>query len=142
MRKDHRRRIELQATFIGAAITKSFSSHVQQLGRPMRPFPGKDFALWIDHSGNFLRLQDQWEDLYFNGAHTLDDGAEKAKREPSEEEKEAAKCHECGELWGPKDVCQHCGAVRIRRNSVVAVAGSMEEIKIGKAAFNGNRWHQ
>lgn len=126
-------------------FTKSFSSHVQQLGRPMRPFPGKDFAVWLDHSGNFLRFQDEWADLYHNGVSILDDGAEKPKREPTKEEKEAAKCHECGELWGPLDVCQHCGAVRIRRNTVVAVAGSMEEIKIGKAAFNGNNidlWNQ
>lgn len=126
-------------------FTKSFSSHVQQLGRPMRPFPGKDFALWLDHSGNFLRFQDQWEDLYHHGVHTLDDGAEKPKREPTKEEKEAAKCHECGELWGSLDVCQHCGAVRVRRNTVIAVPGAMDEIKIGSAKFAGNKidlWNQ
>ncbi|WP_165786261.1 DEAD/DEAH box helicase family protein [Methylomonas sp. Kb3] len=126
-------------------FTKSFSSHVQQLGRTMRSFPGKDFALWIDHSGNFLRFKDDWEALYYNGVHELDDGAEKPKREPTKEEKEAAKCHKCGELWGPKDVCQHCGAIRIRRNAVIAVAGAMEEIKIGKTVFDGNKtdlWNQ
>lgn len=126
-------------------FTKSFSSHVQQLGRVMRSFPGKDFALWLDHSGNFLRFQDEWIDLFHNGVNALDDGFEKSKREPTKEEKEAAKCHECGELWGPKDVCQHCGAIRVRRNTVIAVAGSMEEIKIGKSAFDGNNidlWNQ
>ncbi|MBP9032630.1 MAG: DEAD/DEAH box helicase family protein [Pseudomonadales bacterium] len=28
---------------------KSFSSHIQQLGRVMRTAPGKEFALWLDH---------------------------------------------------------------------------------------------
>lgn len=30
-------------------FSKSFSSHVQQMGRVMRPHPGKEFALWLDH---------------------------------------------------------------------------------------------
>jgi len=34
-------------------FSKSFSSHVQQMGRVMRAHEGKEFALWLDHSGNF-----------------------------------------------------------------------------------------
>jgi superfamily II DNA or RNA helicase len=30
-------------------FSKSFSSHVQQLGRVMRPHDGKEFAIWLDH---------------------------------------------------------------------------------------------
>ena len=30
-------------------FSKSFSSHVQQLGRVMRPHEGKEFAVWLDH---------------------------------------------------------------------------------------------
>ena len=30
-------------------FSKSLSSHVQQLGRVMRPHEGKEFALWLDH---------------------------------------------------------------------------------------------
>lgn len=127
-------------------FTKSFSSHVQQLGRIMRPHPGKEAGIWLDHSGNYLRFRDQWEDLYHNGVHELDDGAEKSKKEPSKEEKEAAKCPKCGELWQTNtDICQHCGHVRIRRNTVVTVAGHLEEIKIGAKKFNGSDldlWNQ
>ena len=120
-------------------FTKSFSSHVQQLGRIMRPSPNKESGIWLDHSGNFLRFQDQWDDLYNNGVNTLDDGAEKAKKEPTKEEKEAAKCPVCGELWGPDgDVCQHCGHKRPRRNQVVTVPGELMEIKIGKKDYKGN----
>lgn len=113
-------------------FTKSFSSHVQQLGRIMRPHGDKSDAIWLDHSGNFLRFLEDWEDLYHNGVRALDDGKEKAKKEPTEKEKEAAKCSNCGELWGPLDVCQHCGHVRPRRNTVLAVPGQLEEIRIGK----------
>jgi superfamily II DNA or RNA helicase len=109
-------------------FSKSFSSHVQQLGRVMRQHDGKEFATWIDHSGNYLRFLDQWEDLYYNGVSVLDDGAEKTKPEPKKEDKEAAKCPKCGEIWGNTDVCQHCGEKRVRRNTVVENAGVVEEL--------------
>ncbi len=127
-------------------FSKSFSSHVQQLGRIMRPCPGKEAGIWLDHSGNFLRFKDQWEDLYHNGVNALDDGAEKPKKEPTREDKEAAKCANCGELWGPdRDICQHCGHKRIRRNQVVSIPGQMEEIRLGKAVVARNKrdlWNQ
>src|SRR3546814_10004222 len=43
---------------------KSLSSHVQQLGRVMRPAPGKTFALWLDHSGNYLRFNNDTQELF------------------------------------------------------------------------------
>jgi DNA repair protein RadD len=48
-------------------FTKSFMSHVQQMGRVMRSYPEKDFALWLDHSGNYLRFQEDWDELYHDG---------------------------------------------------------------------------
>lgn len=114
-------------------FTKSFSSHVQQLGRIMRPHADKSDAIWLDHSGNFLRFQDDWEELYHNGVRELNDGKEKPKPEPSEKEKEAAKCSNCGQLWGPNDACQHCGHIRPRRNQVIATPGELHEIHIGKS---------
>lgn len=115
-------------------FSKSFSSHVQQLGRIMRPHAEKSFAIWLDHSGNYLRFKDQWDDLYQNGVHDLDDGAEKSKKEPTQKEKEAAKCPKCGGLWQTSgDVCTHCGYVRPRVNQVISVAGRLEEIQIGKS---------
>ena len=110
-------------------FSKSFSSHVQQMGRVMRPHEGKEFALWLDHSGNYLRFRRQWEDLYSGGVSELDDGAEKTAKEPTEKEKEASKCPVCGSLWpGRSDVCLHCGHVRVRRNDVIDVNGVMVEI--------------
>lgn len=110
-------------------FTKSFSSHVQQLGRIMRPHHEKESATWLCHSGNFLRFRDQWEELYGSGVDALDDSTEKAKPEPTDIEKAKAKCPVCGALWpGQSDVCTHCGHVRQRKNDVIAVAGEMLEL--------------
>ena len=112
-------------------FSKSFSAHVQQLGRIMRQHADKDQAIWLDHSGNYLRFWDQWDDLCSNGVTKLDDGAERTKPEPTDKVKEAAKCPKCGHLWGAADdVCPHCGFVRSRKNDVIAVAGEMTELTL------------
>lgn len=111
-------------------FSKSFSSHVQQMGRVMRSHPGKEFALWLDHSGNYLRFRDQWDELYANGVTELvEGGSEKPKKEPSDKEKEAAKCPKCGSLWpGRADTCLHCGHTRARINEVVSLPGELAEV--------------
>jgi len=109
-------------------FSKSFSSHVQQLGRVMRPHHSKESAIWLDHSGNFLRFYERWEDLYNNGVKILDDKDTTAK-EPSLNDKEAAKCPRCGALWPLKtDTCSHCGMVRVKKNEVQAISGEMVEL--------------
>lgn len=109
-------------------FSKSFSSHVQQMGRVMRQHESKEFAVWIDHSGNYLRFRDKWEDVYSNGVTELKEGAEKAAKEPTKKEKEAAKCPSCGALWVGGDACLHCGHVRPRRNEVIEVPGETLEL--------------
>lgn len=110
-------------------FSKSLSSHIQQMGRVMRPFPGKEFGVWLDHAGNFVRFRQDWEEIYENGVSELEDGKEKAKKEPDEKEKKEAKCPACGALW-PRgsDTCAHCGYVRERMNVIQAVPGVMEEL--------------
>lgn len=116
-------------------FSKSLSSHIQQMGRVMRSHPGKEFGLWLDHSGNYLRFRDDWDDVFENGVQKLDDGREKAKKEPSQKEKEAAKCPKCSAFWpGKSDTCPNCGHVRMRRNDVEAVPGYMEELAGASAA--------
>jgi len=114
-------------------FSKSFSSHVQQLGRVMRPYPGKEFATWLDFSGNYLRFLGQWHETYEEGVHTLDD-KDKTAKELKKEQKEAAVCPRCKAVW-PKnsDTCSHCGMVRERKNKVEAVAGEMQELHGQKA---------
>ncbi len=110
-------------------FSKSLSSHIQQMGRVMRSHPGKEFAVWIDHAGNYLRFREDWDQIYANGVETLDDGREKPKRELTKNEKEAAKCPRCGRLWpSHSDSCPSCGFVRARRNEVVTVPGELQEL--------------
>ena len=125
-------------------FSKSLSSHVQQMGRVMRSHPGKDFALWLDHSGNYLRFRDEWDDVYENGVHELDDGKEKTKAEPTEREKKEAKCPKCSHLWPrTSDTCPCCGFVKERRNSVDAIPGQMVELAAGTDALMNEKrkWH-
>jgi DNA repair protein RadD len=110
-------------------FSKSLSSHVQQMGRVMRPHHSKDFAVWLDHSGNYLRFQDDWDALFSDGVQELDQKVEKPKKEVSEDKKEASKCPKCGHLW-PKnaDSCPACGHVRMRKSQIESVAGEMHEL--------------
>ena len=109
-------------------FSKSFSSHVQQIGRIMRTHRAKEQAIWLDHSGNYLRFRDQWDNLCANGVQELDDGAEKPKPEPSDKEKTAAKCPRCfGAVASTSDTCAHCGLVqrKICRCRVAEMRGDM-----------------
>ena len=119
-------------TMIGVSarpFTKSLSSHIQQMGRVMRSHPSKEFALWLDHSGNYVRFAEDWDEVYANGVTTLDDGREKPKKEPTDKEKEAAKCPKCSAFWpAHADICSCCGHVRVRRSLIEAVPGELVEL--------------
>jgi superfamily II DNA or RNA helicase len=109
-------------------FSKSFSSHVQQMGRIMRPFEGKKFGVWLDHSGNYLRFRDDWDKLFSEGVTDLDDSEEKTKKELTEKEKASAKCPACSSLWvWPSNVCGFCGHEK-RLKQVVTVAGELHEL--------------
>ena len=123
-------------------FSKSLSSHIQQMGRVMRTHPSKTFATWLCHSGNYIRFQEDWEEIYNNGVHELDDAREKAKKEKTEGEKEAAKCPKCGHLWaGGSDTCLHCGYTREKKSMVESVPGEMEELKAAASREIKQDWY-
>lgn len=111
-------------------FSKSFSSHVQQMGRIMRPYEGKKFGVWLDHSGNYLRFRKDWDKLFEEGVTELQsDSAEKAKKEPTEKEKKDAKCPACSVLWTwGGNVCGACGYEKPIR-SVASVPGELQELQ-------------
>lgn len=110
-------------------FSKSLSSHIQQMGRIMRSHPDKEFAVWLDHSGNYLRFREDWDEVYANGVHELIEGREKPKKEPTQKEKEAHKCPSCGSLWiGLSDTCHNCGYVKMKKSKIEQVAGTLEEL--------------
>lgn len=111
-------------------FSKSFSSHVQQLGRVMRSHEGKEFALWLDHSGNFIRFRDDWDRLYDQGVTELKkDGLDISRKEPTEREKKQSKCPSCGGLWtSSTDKCDECGFIRQSMRELITVAGELTEL--------------
>jgi DNA repair protein RadD len=112
-------------------FSKSFSSHVQQIGRVLRPHEGKEFGVLLDHSGNFLRFRDDWDGLYHDGVTELKAGGETVKREPTEREKKEAKCPVCMALWTSKNnTCSSCGHTRQPFQGVTSIAGKLEELQM------------
>lgn len=129
-------------------FSKSFSSHVQQMGRIMRSNQtnpeAKPYAVWICHSGNYLRFREDWDELYQDGVSELEDGKEKAKKELTERQKKESKCPACSALWaGSSDTCYNCGYVRERKNLVHEVDGMVQEL-LGAAPKESKQefWNQ
>ena len=111
-------------------FSKSFSSHVQQMGRIMRPNEGKEFGLWLDHSGNFLRFRNDWDRVFYEGVTELKESAtEKTKKEPTEKEKKEAVCPACKALWIFKsNICGSCGFEKKPPTGVTSVNGELLEL--------------
>jgi superfamily II DNA or RNA helicase len=130
---------DVDHVILARPLKKSFSEHVQMVGRGARLHPGKTFCTVQDNSGNWLRFADEWEELYHDGVKDLVAKDAKPKKEPSQEDKEAAKCPKCGLMWAGGMVCLHCGHERTKRNEVVNVAGEMVELgtskRVKKEAF-------
>lgn len=110
-------------------FSKSFSSHVQQMGRVMRSHEGKEFGLWLDHSGNFLRFRNDWDKVFYEGVTELKEGGEKAKKEPTVKEKTEAVCPACKVLWTFSGaICGACGFEKKKRSEVSMVNGELLEL--------------
>lgn len=121
---------DVEHIILARPLKKSFSSHVQMIGRGARSHPEKEFCIVQDNAGNWLRFRDSWEELFGEGIQTLQSEADaKSRKEPTLKQKEAAKCPKCSALWPfGSDTCAHCGHVRQRRNDVQNVPGQMLEL--------------
>jgi superfamily II DNA or RNA helicase len=111
-------------TLILARPTKSLIRYLQMAGRVLRPYPGKDLATILDHSGVVRRLGFPWD--YF-GQH-LDDGKPKkdSGSEPKEEEALPKACPHCHYMKPPKTPkCPSCGFEARRPNEVEMVDGEL-----------------
>ena len=122
---------DIQAGICARPYSKSFSSHIQMIGRAMRAFPGKDYALWLDHTSNYLGFYHQMIELFDNGVDSLDKNEYDTKpREDIKKEHSEIACSSCGyaPLTGDMDNCPSCGHVRQRRNMVEIVPGKMVSV--------------
>lgn len=111
-------------------MRKSLSTAIQMWGRGLRSSPKtwKKDCLLLDHSGNILRFRADFEDVYFNGIDSLDDG-EKLDREarPEPKEKVAKGCPACGHKPFVRR-CMSCGHQVHRTATVEHEAGEMAEV--------------
>lgn len=127
---------DIRCVIAARPYRKSLSSWVQQIGRGMRSYPGKDFCLLLDHSNNYIRFQEDMEAFFESGIHELNDADldSKVRKEP-EEKKGKNTCEGCGYVLHLKDeACPSCGKERPRRrNEVAHVPGELTEVGKGRA---------
>lgn len=112
-------------------LRKSLTTHIQQIGRVMRPSPGKDKALVIDHTGNAMRFLDDTVDFWDRGVDELNEGAEKdrAPRELTEKERKERACPSCKAVFPVSTpTCPACGWERPARASGVTVVNGEAQI--------------
>lgn len=115
---------------------KSLSSHMQEIGRIMRPAPGKATALWLDHAGNLERFAQDMFDVWDNGAGELDKAEKRdtEKRERTEATREKVVCPECsGALRN--NVCTGCGWEKPARSNITETEGVLVEFAPQKYAM-------
>lgn len=104
--------------------TKSVIIYLQQVGRVLRPFPGKDHALIMDHAGNSLRhgLPDE------NRKWSLD-GWKKANGHKVDRGLMVRHCKRCFMVYETKyDHCPSCGAAPDETRKLEIRSGELIEI--------------
>lgn len=102
---------------------KSITQHIQQLGRVMRPYEGKDLALWIDHTGNYMGFFHDTERFFEDGVRSLPRSNVK-RREMKAAEKKRFLCPGCGALVPPAmPMCPSCGKTVRKRAMIQSVGG-------------------
>jgi superfamily II DNA or RNA helicase len=116
---------------------KSFSSHIQEMGRVMRSAPGKEYGLWLCHSNNSISFAADTAWLFEQGVDSLSKvkKLDKEVREPTERVRKERFCPECSTqiVLG---VCPGCGWERPQVGTVQIVQGELIDFEIStKDAF-------
>ena len=104
--------------------TKSLSLYLQQVGRVLRPAPGKDAAVILDHVGNVKQhgFPDDPRDW------TLLDGY--VKKNKGEAAETVRTCPSCYAAFKPADVCPICGHVfKKKAKRLEYKDGDLQELK-------------
>lgn len=113
---------------IQARPTKSLIVHIQQLGRVLRIFDGKENAIILDHAGNHERLGFANDPL----PAVMDMGEKKEKTATKKKEKLPRACPECTYMI-PCNVykCPQCGYSHKKENKVETKEGDLVKLKKG-----------
>ena len=86
--------------------TQSLSLFIQQVGRALRPVPGKEFAYVLDHVGNCLvhGLPDEPREWSLEG-----EAKRKKKKKDDEPAIKVKQCDKCYAVHSPAPTCPNCG---------------------------------
>jgi len=112
--------------------TDSLGLHLQQVGRVLRPAPGKRWAIVNDHVGNSLR-----HGLPTDQREWSLEGRQKGKRRAASEALPVKVCDSCfSTLPSAEPVCPICGFVfpPAARRELVTVDGTLQELTARDAA--------
>lgn len=112
------------ACAILARPTLSEALHMQQAGRVLRPAPGKQDALLLDHAGNTLRFG---LPQHFRVPELGD--IDHAKTQAKRKQRRMVVCSKCGFALEPDQrTCPSCGVDRCTRtSSIVYLDGVLQE---------------
>ena len=104
--------------------TQSLGLYLQQVGRVLRPAPGKDAALILDHVGNVTRhgFPDDPRDW------SLDDRMRRSKGTAAPS---VRTCEQCFAAFKPAPICPVCGhqCTPIKSRVIRQIAGELQELK-------------
>ncbi|MBX9594675.1 MAG: DEAD/DEAH box helicase [Roseomonas sp.] len=127
----------LDVPVVGCVIlmrpTKSLGLYLQQVGRGLRPAPGKTHLIVLDHAGNTLRhgppeMMRDW---------SLE-GRAKRKKGDAEPTPPARQCVECFAVHAPAPKCPDCGFVYpVQSRELEHVAGELSDVTDDLAAKFG-----
>ncbi|MBL1275767.1 MAG: DEAD/DEAH box helicase [Ectothiorhodospiraceae bacterium] len=113
-----------------ARPTKSLALYLQTVGRVLRPYPGKDEALIIDHAGSvaehgFVDDPIPWS---LSGKVKINDLKKKVAQERSEPKD--IHCGDCGAVFKSSRKCTGCGAELIPKTEAMPVhEAKLKELK-------------
>jgi len=113
-----------------ARPTASVTLYLQQVGRVLRPAPGKDYALILDHAGNTMEHGAIDEPRNW----TLKDGYKPKKGEAGSDGPGTYTCKKCLRIYGiAMEKCPDCGEPRTKTaREIEQVDGQLTEIATSK----------
>lgn len=114
--------------------TKSLGLYLQQVGRSLRPSPGKDYAIILDHAGNCQRhgLPDDDREWTLNGS------VRRKEKKDGEEQIKVKICKKCfAAQFAGATCCKICGFIfETNARKVEEVEGTLQEIDTAALRIN------
>jgi len=124
------------ATAILLRPTQSLSLHLQQIGRVLRPAPGKERAIILDHVGNCLRhgLAEEVREWSLDGAK------KRKKKDASDDVTAHRQCPQCFAVHLPAPICPQCQHVyALKERTPEQVAGTLHQLQVDMEALKAIR---